>query len=94
MRFGSAPIQFRREKPSGWHNQTGQPSPANVNYSWSPCGDALFSKTCDALGEWLRKLIVRCGVMKATVALANKLVRIIWRILKDDVDFMMKKAVN
>ncbi|CDL86520.1 transposase (fragment) [Xenorhabdus cabanillasii JM26] len=48
----------------------------------------------DALGEWLRKLIARCGVMKATVALANKLVRIIWRILKDDVDFMMKKAVN
>uniref|UniRef100_UPI0036D97B03 transposase n=1 Tax=Photorhabdus sp. RM322S TaxID=3342825 RepID=UPI0036D97B03 len=48
----------------------------------------------DALGEWLRKLIARCGVMKATVALANKLVRIIWRILKDDVDFMMKKSVN
>nr|WP_323869991.1 integrase arm-type DNA-binding domain-containing protein [Xenorhabdus sp. CUL] len=48
----------------------------------------------DVLGEWLRKLIARCGFMKATVALANKLVRIIWRILKDDVDFMMKKAVN
>ncbi|AYA39356.1 IS110 family transposase [Xenorhabdus nematophila] len=48
----------------------------------------------DVLGGWLRKLIARCGFMKATVALANKLVRIIWRILKDDVDFMMKKAVN
>ncbi|MDE9558072.1 IS110 family transposase, partial [Xenorhabdus bovienii] len=48
----------------------------------------------DVLGGWLRKLIARCGFMKATGALANKLVRIIWRILKDDVDFMMKKAVN
>ncbi|PHM72085.1 transposase [Xenorhabdus kozodoii] len=46
----------------------------------------------DYLGEWLRQLIARCGFMKATVALANKLTRIIWRVLRDDVDFNMKKA--
>ncbi len=51
-------------------------------------------KRDDGLGEWLRKLIIRCRVMKATVNLANKLVRIIWRILKDDVDFILKKSVN
>ncbi|CDL85766.1 hypothetical protein XCR1_2310002 [Xenorhabdus cabanillasii JM26] len=30
--------------------------------------------------------------MKAIVALANKLTRIIWRILTDEVDYDMKKA--
>ncbi|WP_416777572.1 IS110 family transposase [Xenorhabdus budapestensis] len=49
-------------------------------------------KRDDYLGEWLRKLIDRCGFMKATVALANKLTRIIWRVLRDDVDFNMQKA--
>ncbi|MEQ1965157.1 IS110 family transposase, partial [Xenorhabdus khoisanae] len=49
-------------------------------------------KRDDCLGEWLRALIARCGFLKATVALANKLTRIIWRILKDNVDFNMKKA--
>ncbi|WP_340617317.1 IS110 family transposase [Xenorhabdus entomophaga] len=49
-------------------------------------------KRDDCLGEWLRALIARCGFLKATVALANKLTRIIWSILKDNVDFNMKKA--
>ncbi|MBS9438912.1 IS110 family transposase [Photorhabdus noenieputensis] len=49
-------------------------------------------KRDDPLGEWLRTLITRCGTMKAVVALANKLTRIIWRILTDEVDFNMKKA--
>ncbi|WP_340618444.1 IS110 family transposase [Xenorhabdus entomophaga] len=49
-------------------------------------------KRNDCLGEWLRQLIARCGFMKATVALANKLIRIIWRVLRDEVDFNMKKA--
>ncbi|OKO97739.1 IS110 family transposase [Xenorhabdus eapokensis] len=49
-------------------------------------------KRDDCLGEWLRKLIARCGFMKATIALANKLTRIIWRVLRDEVDFNMQKA--
>ncbi len=40
-------------------------------------------KRDDYLEEWLRKLIDRCGFMKATVALANKLTRIIWRVLRE-----------
>ncbi|PHM53895.1 IS110 family transposase [Xenorhabdus sp. KK7.4] len=51
-------------------------------------------KRNDRLGEWLRALITRCGVLKTTVALANKLTRIIWRILKDNVEFNMKKAFS
>lgn len=49
-------------------------------------------KRDDPLGEWLRALITRCGAMKAVVALANKLTRIIWRVLTDKVDYNMKKA--
>nr|WP_238591480.1 hypothetical protein [Photorhabdus thracensis] len=49
-------------------------------------------KRDDPLGEWLRTLITRCGAMKAVVALANKLTRIIWRVLTDKVDYNMKKA--
>ncbi len=49
-------------------------------------------KRDDPLGEWLRTRITRCGPMKAIVALANKLTRIIWRILTDEVDYDMKKA--
>ncbi len=51
-------------------------------------------KRNDRLGEWLRALITRCGVLKIIVALANKLTRIIWLILKDNVEFNMKKAFS
>lgn len=49
-------------------------------------------KRDDSLGQWLRKLEIRRGFLKATVALANKLTRIIWRVLKDSVDFNMTRA--
>ncbi|AYA41983.1 hypothetical protein D3790_17410 [Xenorhabdus nematophila] len=39
----------------------------------------------------LRKLITRCKFLKATVALTNKLIRIIWRVLRSKVDFNMQK---
>ena len=46
----------------------------------------------DSLGLWLKKIEARRGFLKATVALANKLTRIIWRVLTDGVDFNMNKA--
>ena len=46
----------------------------------------------DSLGLWLKRLEARRGFLKTTVALANKLTRIIWRILTDGVDFNMNKA--
>lgn len=37
-------------------------------------------KRNDALGMWLKRLIERRGKMKITVALANKMTRIVWRL--------------
>jgi transposase len=49
-------------------------------------------KRDDSLGHWLKRLEARRGFLKTTVALANKVTRIIWRILTDNVDFKMNKA--
>ena len=49
-------------------------------------------KRNDSLGVWLNRLKARRGFLKTTVALANKLTRIIWRILTDGVDFNINKA--
>ena len=49
-------------------------------------------KRDDHLGLWLKRLEARRGFLKKTVALANKLTRIIWRVLTDNVDFNMNKA--
>ncbi|WP_226020456.1 hypothetical protein [Serratia symbiotica] len=51
-----------------------------------------MKKRNDSLGMWLKRLEARRGFLKTTVALANKLTRIIWRILTDSVDFNMNKA--
>ena len=49
-------------------------------------------KRDDNLGRWLNHVTERRGKMKATVALANKLTRIVWRLLSEPVDFNMDKA--
>lgn len=49
-------------------------------------------KRDDALGSWMKHLIERRGKMKATVALANKLTRIIWRLLTGSENFNINKA--
>ncbi len=41
---------------------------------------------------WLRKLIERRGVNKACVALANKMARIVWKILTSQEDFRLASA--
>ncbi len=51
-----------------------------------------MKKRDDGVGLWLKKLEARRGFLKTTVALANKLTRVIWRILTDCVDFNMNKA--
>ncbi|WP_231293103.1 hypothetical protein [Serratia symbiotica] len=51
-------------------------------------------KRNDSLGMWLKRLEAHRGFLKTTVALANKLTRIIWRILTDSVDFNMNKAFS
>jgi len=50
-------------------------------------------KRDDSLSIWLQRLEARRGFLKTTVALANKLTRIIWRVLTDGIDFNMQKAV-
>lgn len=49
-------------------------------------------KRDDNMGRWLQKLEARRGFLKTTVALANKLTRVIWRVLTDSIDFNMNKA--
>ncbi|MEQ5030410.1 IS110 family transposase [Morganella morganii] len=46
----------------------------------------------DALGMWLKRLTDRRGKMKATVALANKLTRIVWRLLTESTSFNINRA--
>lgn len=50
-------------------------------------------KRDDSLSIWLQRLEASRGFLKTTVALANKLTRIIWRVLPDDIDFNIQKAV-
>ncbi len=52
-----------------------------------------LKKRDDSLSIWLQRLEARRGFLKTTVALANKLTRIIWRVLTDGIDFNMQKAV-
>ncbi|HCT3329033.1 TPA: hypothetical protein OTT43_002907 [Proteus mirabilis] len=49
-------------------------------------------KRDDALGMWLKRLIERRGKMKATVALANKMARIVWRLLTESTSFNIDRA--
>jgi transposase len=46
-----------------------------------------------SLSIWLQRTEARRGFLKTTVALANMLTRIIWRVLTDGIDFNMQKAV-
>jgi hypothetical protein len=45
-----------------------------------------------AQSRWIKDLIARRGKNKATAALANKLMRIVWSVLTFDVSFEMRKA--
>jgi transposase len=51
-------------------------------------------KRNDALGIWLKRLTERRGKMKATVALANKLTRIVWRLLTESTSFDINRALS
>jgi len=49
-------------------------------------------KHSHAQSRWIKDLIARRGKNKATVALANKLMRIVWVVLTQGVSFDMRKA--
>jgi transposase len=48
-----------------------------------------LSKSATPLGQWLRGLLARCHPNTATVALANKLARIAWAVLRRECSFKM-----
>jgi transposase len=50
------------------------------------------SKHDHAQSRWIRALVARRGKNKAVVALANKLMRIVWVVLTQQVDYDMRKA--
>ncbi|EPA3633679.1 hypothetical protein ACQ1XX_004263 [Escherichia coli] len=52
-----------------------------------------MKKLTDSLSICLQRMEARRGFLKTTGALANKLTRIIWRVLSDSIDFNMQKAV-
>ena len=41
----------------------------------------------DALSCWIRHLVARVGIHKATVAYANKMARIGWAVLRDECEY-------
>jgi transposase len=45
-----------------------------------------------AQSRWIKDLIASCGKNKAVVALANKLMRIVWAVLTSQARFDMRKA--
>jgi transposase len=51
---------------------------------------SMFSKLETALGEWLRGLLARAHVNTVVVALAAKLARIAWAVLRSGKPFQMK----
>lgn len=51
-----------------------------------------IEKRDDAMGRWLRALIARRGKKKAIVALANKLARVAWRIVRGEEKFDVRLA--
>ncbi|WP_237162980.1 hypothetical protein [Serratia symbiotica] len=51
-------------------------------------------KRNDNLARWVNALEARQGFLEGTVALANKLTRIVWRVMTDAVDFSVKKAFS
>lgn len=50
------------------------------------------TSSMDPMGTWLRGLIERRGKAKAIVALANKLGRIVWRVLTTDCEYDVNRA--
>lgn len=51
-----------------------------------------MKKRDNRLELWLKKLEARCVFLKSTVALANKLTKIIWRVQTDNVDFNINNS--
>lgn len=52
-----------------------------------------LSKSQTALGEWLRNLLARAHCNVAVVALANKLARFAWAMMRRDIDFAHRSLV-
>jgi transposase len=50
------------------------------------------NKHSHAQSRWIKDLVARCGKNKAAVALANKLMRIVWVVLTQGVEYDMRKA--
>lgn len=50
----------------------------------------LPDERCSALQRWLKGIIVRSGVNKAVVALANKNARVAWALVNQKTDYMAK----
>lgn len=52
------------------------------------------TNSMDLMDAWLRSLIARRGKAKTIVALANKLGRVVWRILSTDCEYDINRAIK
>ncbi|RAH17625.1 IS110 family transposase, partial [Vibrio vulnificus] len=52
------------------------------------------TSSMDPMGAWLRGLIARLGKAKAIVALANKLGRVVWRVISTGCEYDVNLAFN
>ncbi len=52
----------------------------------------VVDRKSDPYSRWIQTLITRCGIHKATVAVANKNARIAWALLKNNSEFKVNNA--
>ena len=81
-RAGATPGHDRRETPVGWHHQTRQQISAQAAHPRRPIRPAVLAASATPLGGWLQGLLKRMHKNAAVVALANKLARIVWAVLR------------
>lgn len=93
MRPGSPTAQFGRQATIILRDKNGNRCLRTLIIHGARSVMRCVKKRGDSLGLWLQKIEAHRGFLKTTVALVNKLTRIIWRVLSDGVDFNMQKAV-
>ena len=71
----------RRQAEADWYQQAWKQIPAKALRARSACCPAAEDETNSALSTWLANLTSRKRAQVATVALANKMARMVWAVL-------------
>src|SRR5580765_5208161 len=90
--LGPASIDDRRQAKAHGNQQTRQQIPPHASDPWSTGGTAPSRREGTTLGRWAKNLLSRVHQNVAVVALANKLARICWAVLRSGHKFTTKGA--